>query len=78
MVRGRDYIIYTASDPDACFLIDYLLDKGFIVPSSDLGESAMVLVCFTTKRKLEKALSDSGRDTKRWKIREVEKEDSKL
>lgn len=66
-----DFIIYTASDPDACFLVDYLREKGFIVPSDDICEAAMVLVVDTTRQKLLAALKVSGRDITHWRIREV-------
>ncbi len=67
----KDYVVYTSSDPDAFFLIKYLEDKGFIIPSMDHGDSAMVFVMSPSKRKLVKALKDSGGEVKWWKVAEV-------
>ena len=66
-----DYIVYTASDPDAIFLQDYLEDKNFTVPSDDLGEAAMVIVVDADGARLKKVLKASGVDHRFWKVSKV-------
>lgn len=68
----KDYVVYTGSDPDAYFLIGYLEDKGFTVPSMDHGDSAMVFVMSPSKGKLVRALKEADRESiKWWKVAEV-------
>lgn len=74
MAKTSDFIVYTASDPDAFYLVDFLRDRGFIVPSDDLADAAMVLVVMTTKKKLLAAIeaipaNRVGKDY--WKVRKV-------
>ncbi len=71
MAKRSDFVIYTASDPDAVFLITFLRSRGFVVPSSDIGETAMVLVTDTDLPELLKALRETGRVGKMWRIAKV-------
>jgi len=74
VVKISDFIIYTASDPDAFYLADFLRERGFIVPSDDLADAAMVLVVMTTKKKLMAAIGaiPANRVGKEyWKVRKV-------
>lgn len=71
-VRGDDaFLIFTHSDPDAAYLVDYLRDKGFLAFSDDLSESAMVLVTDTTKTKLLRAIGRSGLEYRDWDMAQV-------
>lgn len=65
------FLIYTHSDPDAAYLVDYLREKGFLAFSDDLSESAMVLVTDTTKTKLLRAIGRSGLDYRDWVMSQV-------
>ena len=65
------FLIYTHSDPDAAYLVDYLREKGFLAFSDDLSDSAMVLVTDTTKTKLLRAIGRSGLDYRDWALSQV-------
>jgi len=74
MAKISDFIIYTASDPDAFYLVDFLRDRGFVVPSDDLADAAMVLVVATTRKKLMAAIDTIPRERvgrEYWRIRKV-------
>jgi len=74
MGSKADYVIYTASDPDAFYLYEYLERKGFIVPGHDLSEAAMVVVVEADRKRLKRALKASGREDLRfWKVAQVGK-----
>ena len=51
-----DYLIYTASDPDAGALVKELGDKGFLVLDDGLSDAAMVLVVDAEGKKLSRVL----------------------
>jgi hypothetical protein len=78
--RGRDaFIIFTKSDPIAKDLSDYLEEQGFITPSGDIWNAAMVLVTFTNKRDLNRSVrkffEGADKETlKSIKIRKVDAE----
>ena len=67
-----DYVIYTASDPDAAELERVLEEKGFIILSG-LSDAAMVLVVDADTKKLPKVVKDitikEGVDY--WKLAKV-------
>ena len=52
-----DYVIYTASDPDACQLERVLEDKGFITAPSP-PDAAMVLVVEADTKRLPRVVRD--------------------
>ena len=54
----NSFLIYTASDPIACGLAEYLKEKKFILQAPEkLWETARVLVDNTNKKALSKALT---------------------
>lgn len=78
-MRGKDFIVHTASDPLAFDLEDYLERKGFIVLS--LADAAMVMVVDTSKRKLTSSVRSfmddrniTGLSRKAIKLAEVGRE----
>ena len=55
----KDYIIYTASDPAAVSLVDYLQRRGFMAYDEVLAEAATVLVFSTNRQSLVRAVKDA-------------------
>ena len=74
MSSKADYVIYTASDPDAFYLHEHLEREGFIIPGHDLGDAAMVFVVEADGKKLKRVLKESGVESlKYWRVAKVGK-----
>lgn len=57
-----DYVIYTASDPVAVKLVDYLQGRRFLAYDEELANAATVFVFSTNKGKLVSALKGAERE----------------
>lgn len=67
-----DFIVWTASDPAAEKLTDYLWDKGFVILDAPTDQAAVVVVT-ANKKDLLKAIRDSGINSKHFSISDVGK-----